>query len=136
MTSRPGKVVLAGLEFHARHGVYEEELRFGARFVVDLDLEWDFTHLSDHIDATVNYALVYESVRHEVTEKHFKLIEMLAERIAARILQEHSRLARVTVRVHKPHAPIPGIFRDVYAEVIREQVGTPGQDAAQESRAG
>jgi len=25
------------------------------------------------------------------------------------------------VRVHKPHAPIAGIFRDVYAEVTREQ---------------
>lgn len=121
MTSKSGKVVLRGLEFHGRHGVYEEELRFGARFVVDLELEWDFSGLSDHIDATVNYALVYDSVRHEVTEKRFKLIEVLAERIAERILSEHSRLKRATVRVHKPHAPIPGIFRDVYAEVQREQ---------------
>ena len=121
MMRSPGKVVLQGLEFHARHGVYEEELKFGARFVVDCELEWDFTGLSDHIDATVNYAAVYESVRQEVTERHFKLIEMLAERIAQRTLQEHPRVARVTVRVHKPHAPIPGIFRDVYAEVTRDR---------------
>jgi dihydroneopterin aldolase len=121
MTRKPGTVVLSGLEFHGRHGVFEEEERFGARFVVDAHLEWDFSDLTDHIDRTVNYAAVYDSVKHEVTEKRYKLIEMLAERIAERILHEHPRLERVTVRVHKPHAPIAGIFRDVYAEVTREQ---------------
>jgi len=25
------------------------------------------------------------------------------------------------VRVHKPHAPLPGVVRDVYAEVRRER---------------
>lgn len=117
--SLPGKVVLSGLEFHGRHGVFEEEEKFGARFVVDCEMTWDFAGLTDHIDATVNYAAVYDSVRHEVTEKRYKLIEMLAERLAARLLDEHARLALVTVRVHKPHAPIAGIFRDVYAEVTR-----------------
>ncbi len=119
--TRNGKVVLSGLEFHGRHGVFEEEERFGARFVVDCELRWDFRGLTDHIDATVNYAAVYDSVRHEVTEKRYKLIEMLAEAIAARILHEHPRLTDVTVRVHKPHAPLPGIFRDVYAEVTRDR---------------
>jgi len=119
--SNPGKVVLSGLEFHGRHGVYAEEERFGARFVVDLELEWDFTGLTDHLDSTVNYAAVYDSVRHEVTEKRYHLIEYLAEELAARVLREHARVQRVTVRVHKPHAPIPGIFRDVYAEVTRQR---------------
>ncbi len=118
---KPGKVVLAGLEFHGRHGVFEEEAKFGARFVVDCELTWDFADLTDQLGATVNYAAVYEGVRAEVTERRYQLIEMLAERIAERLLSEHPRLARVLVRVHKPHAPLPGIFRDVYAEIERDR---------------
>ena len=116
---KPGKVVLAGLEFHGRHGAFVEEEKFGARFVVDCELAWDFADLTDHLSATVNYAAVYDSVRQEVTEKRYKLIEVLAEQIARRLLFEHARLAGVVVRVHKPHAPLPGVFRDVYAEVER-----------------
>lgn len=116
---KPGKVVLSGLEFHGRHGAFEEEAKFGARFVVDCELIWNFADLEDQLDATVNYAAVYDSVRAEVTERRYKLIEVLAERIAQRLLSEHAHLARVLVRVHKPHAPLPGVFRDVYAEVER-----------------
>lgn len=119
------KVVLSGLEFHGRHGVFEEEAVFGARFLVDVELVWDWRGLRDRIDDTVNYAHVYETVQHEVTEQRYKLIEMLASRIAARLLAEHPRLQTVLVRVHKPHAPIAGIFRDVYAEVeLSREAGT------------
>ena len=112
-----GKVVLTGLEFHGRHGVFDEEAVFGARFVVDVDMHFDFSGMRDHIDDTVNYALVYEAVRDEVERKRYKLIEVLASAVATRLLAEHPRLNSVTVRVHKPHAPIAGIFRDVHAEV-------------------
>ena len=115
------RVVLSGLEFHAWHGVYEEESRFGARFVVDAELHWPFAGLKDQLSEAVNYAAVYETVRQEVTEQRYRLIEVLADRLAARLLREYPRLTRVTVRVHKPHAPVPGIFRDVYAELTLER---------------
>ncbi|ADV66592.1 dihydroneopterin aldolase [Deinococcus maricopensis] len=116
-----GKVVLSGLEFHGRHGVYDEEAVFGARFIVDVEMHFEFGYMRDHIDDTVNYALVYDAVRDEAERKRYKLIEVLAQAVATRLLDEHARLLRVTVRVHKPHAPIAGIFRDVYAEVTRER---------------
>ena len=111
--------MLAGLEFFGRHGVFAEEGRLGARFAVDLELGLGLAGIGDDVEATVDYSAVYESVRHEVTVGRFRLIEALANRIAERLLAEHPRLERIVVRVHKPHAPLPGVFRDVFAEVDR-----------------
>jgi dihydroneopterin aldolase len=99
----------------------EESL--GARFVVDCELTFDFAGIPDQISATVNYAEIYEIVRQEAEGARRHLIERLANDIAARLLREHPRLESVMVRVHKPHAPIPGIFSDVYAETTQERDG-------------
>lgn len=111
------RVVLQGLEFFARHGVYDTEAVLGARFVVDAELYYPFVGLSDDLDEAVNYGAVYEAIRQEVTETRHALIEVLADRTARRVLCEYPRLERVRVRVHKPFAPLPGVFRDVYAEL-------------------
>jgi dihydroneopterin aldolase len=76
----------------------------------------------DRLEVTVDYGAVYESIRAVVTEERFDLIEALAGHIAERLMQEHPLLAAVVVRVHKPHAPIPGIFRDAYAEAELSRV--------------
>ena len=112
-----GRVVLEGLEFHARHGVYETEAALGARFVIDAELHWPFAGISDELGAAVNYAAAYDAICEEVTGQRHQLIEVLADRIARRLLRDHPRLEAVTVRVHKPFAPLPGVFRDVYAEL-------------------
>ena len=114
-----GKVVLSGLEFHGRHGVFQEETRLGARFVVDVELTFDFNGIPDDVESTIDYSRVYLTVQDEVTAKRYYLIEVLANTIADRLMMEHPRLHRLLIRVHKPHAPLPGVFRDVYAEVER-----------------
>ncbi|GGK38715.1 7,8-dihydroneopterin aldolase [Deinococcus malanensis] len=111
------RVVLEGLEFHAHHGVYETEAVLGARFVVDVELHYPFADLSDDLSEAVNYAAVYQTVQEEVTQQRHQLIEVLSARIARRLLRDQPRLLRVLVRVHKPFAPLPGVFRDVYAEL-------------------
>ncbi|HEX2865062.1 MAG TPA: dihydroneopterin aldolase [Deinococcales bacterium] len=121
MTGDTDRIVLEGLEFFGRHGVYAEEGRLGARFVVDLELFLNLAGIADRVDDTVDYGLVYASVRDAVTGARFYLIEALANHIAATLLAEHPRLAGLTVRVHKPHAPLPGVFRDVFAEVHRDR---------------
>ena len=120
------KVVLSGMEFHAYHGVYTEEARFGARFVVDAELHWDFTGLGDELDGAINYEQVYAAVEQEVTATRVQLIEVLAANLASRLLREQALLEAVTVRVHKPHAPLPGIVRDVYAELTLNRAETGG----------
>jgi len=108
-----------GMEFHAYHGVYDEEGKLGARFVVDVELG---LHVSgrDVLRSTVDYGRVYDIVRRAVTEeRRYRLIEALASRIAAALLAADTLVQRVTVRVHKPHAPLPGVVRDVSVEVHR-----------------
>ena len=114
------KIVLEGLEFHARHGVFAAETEFGARFIVDVELYLPLTG-SDDLEGTVDYSAVYELVRTVVTETRFRLIEALAHRLADALLNAQPLTQAVVVRVHKPHAPLPGIVRDVYAEVRCER---------------
>ena len=118
------RIVLSGLEFHGFHGAFEEEARFGARFTVDLELYLPLP-ASDRLEDTADYSAVYALVRREVTERRHRLIETLANVIAERVLASAPRLERVVVRVHKPHAPLPGVVRDVFVEVERAR-GTRG----------
>ncbi len=116
-----GRIVLEGLEFYGRHGARPEENRLGARFVVDVEMEVAFEGRGDRLEATVDYAAVYAQVAAAVGGRRFYLIEALAEHIAEVLLEEFANLEAVRIRVHKPHAPIPGVFRDVYAEVERRR---------------
>jgi len=114
------KIVLRGMEFHGFHGVFPEEATLGARFNVDVEMMVD-KHQGDELDQTVAYDEVYEVVREEVMEKTYKLIESLAEEIAKGILEKHEMVKKLLVRVHKPHAPLPGVVRDIYVEIERER---------------
>jgi 7,8-dihydroneopterin aldolase/epimerase/oxygenase len=115
------KILLSGLEFHAFHGAFKVEAELGGRFIIDLEMQLDLSGINDRLAQTVSYAEVFETVKLEVTQKKYNLIETLAENIASRVLLEHPRLLAVLVRVHKPFAPIPGIFRDVVVEVLRSR---------------
>ncbi len=111
------KVVLKGLAFHGRHGVYQEESVFGARFVVDAELWYDFSGISDDLTQALNYAAVYDLVASIVTGERWQLLEALSNRLATALLSDFPQLTAVMVRIHKPHAPLPGVFEDVYAEL-------------------
>lgn len=113
-----GKIVLKGMEFHGYHGVFDEEIRFGARFVVDVELQLAISGV-DELGETVDYSRVYELVRECVTARRYRLIEALAHVLVTAILASEPLVGAVTVRVHKPHAPLPGLVRDVYVELHR-----------------
>ncbi|WP_293914119.1 dihydroneopterin aldolase [Deinococcus sp.] len=112
-----GRVVLSGLAFHGRHGVYAEESVFGARFVVDAELHYDFADISDELAQAVNYAAVYDLIASIIQGERWRLLEALSARLARALLEAQPLLSAVTIRVHKPHAPLPGVFEDVYAEL-------------------
>lgn len=113
------KIVLTDLRFHAYHGVFEEEQRFGAEFRVDIEISTTFG-MSDDIAGSVDYGAVYHIAKNVVTGERFDLIETVAQHIATRVLAL-DRVQAVTVRVHKPQAPLPGVFGDVYVEIHRER---------------
>jgi 7,8-dihydroneopterin aldolase/epimerase/oxygenase len=114
------RIVLTGLEFHAFHGLFSEEAKLGGRFIVDIEMSVYFPDVV-RIEDTVHYGEVFELVKLEVTGTRHDLIETLANNIAAKILEAHRLVQQLTVRVHKPFAPIPGLFRDVFVEVTRSR---------------
>lgn len=117
------RIILSGMRFYGYHGVYPEESRLGQAFSVDVELHLDLREAGrrDEIRKTVDYEKVYRSVKAIVEGKPFKLIEALAESVAARVLSEHPNAAEVVVRVHKPKAPIPGPIDGVTVEIHRRR---------------
>ncbi len=115
------KIILTGMVFYGHHGVTDEEQRLGQRFLVDVELETDTRAAGQRDDITlaVNYASVYLSTKDVVEGESRRLIEAVAEGIAARILEEQPvRGARV--RVTKPSPPIPGaVLSGAAVEIYR-----------------
>ena len=117
------RICLTGMEFYAYHGVMEEERRLGQRFVVDCVLSLDLSRAaaSDDLAETVDYAAVYETIRRVAEGGPFLLIERLAGAINEEILSRFPKILSAETTVHKPDAPIPGVFRDVSVTVTAQR---------------
>jgi len=117
------KIFLRGMAFSAAHGVLPHEKKMRQRFVVDAELLRDLhaAGLHDDVAETVNYAEVYEIVRRTIEGAPKNLIESLAEDIAEQVLSSFSMIRGASITVHKPEAPIPGIFSDVGVCITRER---------------
>jgi dihydroneopterin aldolase len=113
-------IEVLGLAVHAHHGVREHEKARGQRFLIDLVLEPSSSAgcESDLLEETVSYSEAAELAVEIATTQRFDLIERLATVIADALLARHP-LSRVTVRIHKPAAPIRHPFDDIVVSVTR-----------------
>lgn len=117
------KILLQGMVFYGYHGVNPAERELGQRFVVDLELTTDLAAAgnSDDLGMTVNYASAFKVAREVVEGQAANLIETVAERVAAALLNRFP-LESVKVRVRKPWAPVKGSVLDwVAVEIIRNR---------------
>jgi dUTP pyrophosphatase len=130
--TRVDTIELHGLTFYGYHGAYAEEQKLGQRFVVDLDLGVDLQAAgrTDDLGRTVDYGKVVEAVRDIVEGPPFRLIEALAEALAAAILQAHPPVLTVAVRVAKPSAPVPASASGLIAVRITRQRDRSGGEPA------
>jgi len=73
------------MRFHAYHGVFPQEKKTGNEFRVNLKLQVDVSKacLSDSLEDTVNYAAVYDIVKHEMA-----ISSALIEHVAYRIVEQ------------------------------------------------
>lgn len=120
--ARSDKITLTGVGCVGYHGVLEAEKQTGQPFFVDATLYCDLRRAAaeDQLAATVDYAAVAECIRDLVTGQSYDLIETLAERIAASILDSFPVQA-LEITVHKPKAPIEVTFSDVSVTIFREK---------------
>ncbi|GLK80679.1 dihydroneopterin aldolase [Methylopila turkensis] len=117
------RIFLRGVQVHAYHGLFPEEQKLGQRFVFDVDYWLDAKPYArdDDFSGAVSYNDVFNTVVEIATTERFDLIEALAERIAGVILERYAAVNAVRVEVHKPAAPIAGVFSDVGVEIIRRR---------------
>ncbi len=108
------EVFLEGLRFYAFHGVNPEEQTLGQRFVVDVRIETDLRPAarSDNLERTISYSAVFKRVRAVVEGAPRRLIETVAEEIAAMLLADFPGAETVSVSVRKPEVPMKGSMLD------------------------
>lgn len=113
---------LKGMRFFGYHGVMAEETRLGQQFTVDVELQMDLrpAGLSDDLNQTLDYSQVFNQVKEIMEGPPCKLLETLAERISATLLERFPTDA-VRVEVFKPGASIQGIFDKVSVDVYRRR---------------
>jgi dihydroneopterin aldolase len=116
------RILLAGILAEGRHGVHEHERLVPQVFEIDVELALDLRPAgeSDDLARTVDYSRVDAEVRALVATTSFRLIEALAETIAAAILAAHPA-DEVVVRVRKPAVLLGGPLESVGVEIRRRR---------------
>ena len=120
------RILLQGMIFNGYHGTLAAERDLGQPFVVDIDLHCDLraAGLADDLTQTVDYSEVYRQARAIVEGQPVSLTETLAERIAAAVLDQHSLVERVRVRVAKPNVRLDGgVLAGSAVEIVRHRSG-------------
>ncbi|WP_461169806.1 dihydroneopterin aldolase [Arthrobacter sp. Z1-15] len=122
-TATRDTITLTGITARGFHGVFEDERRNGQPFVVDVVLHTDLqpAGLSDDLTKTAHYGELAEQVAAIISGEPLNLIETLAERIAAAVLESFAGIGAVDVTVHKPQAPITVPFGDVAVTIHRDR---------------
>jgi dihydroneopterin aldolase len=115
------RIFIRGLTLHAYHGIMPHEGRVGQTFTLDLDLDIDLSDAarSDKVKDTASYDQVAECATRAFTGKRFRLIEAAGGAVADAVLAAYPRVSRITVTIHKPHAPIAATFSDVGITLVR-----------------
>ena len=104
-TTHMDTVFIEALEVEALIGIYDWERRIRQPLLFDIEMEFDnrVPAASDDIADTLNYKAVSKRVIEYVSQSGFGLVETLAERVAAIILEEFG-VSRVRLKLSKPGA--------------------------------
>lgn len=118
------KITLNKMEFYGYHGVFQEETKLGQKFIVDIEVSVELKQagVTDNLEHSVNYGQLFFEVKEIVEGKPYKLIEAVAEKIAAEILKKYLLIETIMVRVIKPNPPIPGNYESVSVEIVRSRI--------------
>lgn len=117
------KIHLRDLRFFGKHGALPEENVLGQTYQVSLVFELDTRPAArtDDLHQTIDYRQAIDIVRAIVTGPSHKLIETVADRIAADLLARLPLAHAVNVQLTKPHPPVGMEIPGVTVEIRRER---------------
>ena len=115
------RIIVEAIEFYGYHGAFYEEQVVGHRYSVDAELRTDTqgAAASDSLPDTVNYAEVSRRIVEIGTREQYRLLEALAERMAAVVLKEYPAVESIRLRVCKERPPMETIASRVCVEIER-----------------
>lgn len=95
------------IRLHAYHGVMPQEQLTGNDYLVSVSAQYpiDQAISTDDVQHTLNYALVYNIVKEEMSINS-KLVEHVAGRIAQHLMKQFADISSVRVRVTKLNPPM------------------------------
>ncbi|WP_181702735.1 dihydroneopterin aldolase [Chthonobacter albigriseus] len=119
------RIFVKNIAVFAYHGLHPEEEKLGQRFFIWLEARVDSraAGLADDFEKTVSYVDLTEIAVEIATKRRFRIIEALAETIAAAILERLPDVQSIVVRVDKPSAPVPAVIDGVSVEIERARHG-------------
>jgi dihydroneopterin aldolase len=99
-------IELKGLHFFALHGMYEEEVKVGNEFLVDLSAKYNapeeiITSLND----TINYVDIYQIIGDEFKHRKY-LLETMAMNICETLHQRFVQIKSIEISIKKINPPI------------------------------
>ena len=114
--------MLRNIQLEGRHGFFDDERETPQPFEVDVELFLDLrpAGIDDDLEKTVDYGRVYEIVARIVETASFRLLEAIAEAIAAEILVQFP-LDEVGVTVRKPAVQLGGPLDHAAVEIRRRR---------------
>lgn len=99
--------------FKSHIGVYDFEQQYGNNFRVDIEVESEAVNgLTDQIEATIDYSLIYNIVR-EVMDQPCKLIELAARKMLDKLVEQQLTGTYTKVTVTKLHPPLGNAVEEV-----------------------
>ncbi len=96
---------LHNLIFFSFHGVHEEEQILGNEFEVNADVEVDTNEKIISIRQTVNYVLVYNTIKQRM-QRSTPLLETVAQELTRDIHNIDDRIKSVSITIKKLSPPI------------------------------
>lgn len=101
------KVIIRQLRLYAYHGVMEQERKVGAYFIINLEVDTDFSYALQHDDlsGTISYADLFTIIQREMAIPSL-LLEHVAGRIARAIISEHPAAKSIHLTLLKENPPM------------------------------
>ena len=118
------RIILEGMVLHGSHGTLPAERELGQPFIVEIELYLDLqpAGLSDDLTQTVDYSEVHRQAKEIVEGQPVNLTETVAGLIASKVLESHTMVEAIRVRVAKPHVRLDDtVLASSAVEVLRRR---------------
>lgn len=99
-------VFIHGLRMQVLIGVFEWERHLRQLLLLDLEAKTDIKKAtrSDRLEDTIDYKTMAHRLKTFAESESFGLLETLAEKMAAIVLEEYAAVSSVKIKLDKPYA--------------------------------